>query len=1059
MKAKMLKIAGVKSDKEFYKKFPDEASFMKAHGKEFKKAMRGSKIERAQMGFDVTGTMTGPQLTPTAQNLQQQQMNWGQNFSNQPTPNQSWGTSDKKVNWAQGIPIVQNIVKGVQKLKEERDQLREARQMNQLVDVQAVAAESRSKQLPRHQYFRPEDVVYQPGQFNKPYGEGTNPLAQDGAVIRDNIGGNPTEIMNVYNPGTMYTDLGYEPLNDTEKMKQFLKGGKIPMAQTGFETFMNQQGGNEIASAIGQIPGLNSGGGDVGAGIGEAVGSIVPIPGAKKAFELAGRVFGSALDQKQKKIKAAQKRTQQSISNIIGQSTGLNIQNQFSSYMQNGGTTSPYEWVSHTWQPQVIATFGEHKMSDLLKPPQDADMLRAGGHLKEYTPPSAEAMFTGRPQFAMGGDLNVHWGGYVAPTAQNPFLPGDGIQMEGFGQSHNESDGKGNTGIGIDFHGNKVEIERKEPIVKLRDGGTGDENLTVFGNIIVKDPLAKLLDNRKVDNKDIAGMKFKHIVKLIGDKTNKQNKLIEKSSEGIDNLDVLSPFDQLALGTYNANIIGGNAKLKAYAAMTEDLAHLQNAVNTTEEEGLLGITDNGDVKTAKKGANIPKAQYGTVAGRRARGARSLDAPVPQGYLTLPTQPDAHDELAYSNPIFSYGAQPGLLPYEMAAGNPPITQESPITQAPTPGRATSRQIAAASTKDDYESRYGLSPWKGNRTGLGLATASELTTREWDQVADALGFKGRGNEEFQKFLLDNPKSKPLIERRHQTLYGKSPFVDSKLGAGWEGVAELIRPKTGSMDRTLRSIPSIAPAVISPSATPSKTVSTTPTTSKQGFDWMTAFNQVLPYLRPSDVENLDPNQIMGELYALSQNQVEPVWAQKIQPELGVPYDISLQDILNANQADYNATQRQVGYNPAALASLNAQKYAANQKVLGEQFRLNQAEKDKVYSENRNLLNQAKLQNMAILDKQYERQATALSKTKATTQAALNSIASKYAQNKLENRKLAVMENLYNYRYDPRFRLQNYQMAQFNTPTITSTTAKSGKSVNKKHFNSSVVKSLKNI
>jgi hypothetical protein len=77
--------------------------------------------------------------------------------------------------------------------------------------------------------------------------------------------------------------------------------------------------------------------------------------------------------------------------------------------------------------------------------------------------------------------------------------------------------------------------------------------------------------------------------------------------------------------------------------------------------------------------------------------------------------------------------------------------------------------------------------------------------------------------------------------------------------------------------------------------------------------------------------------------------------------------------------------------------------------------------------LLNQAKLQNLQILDTQAQRQAQALSNTKATTQAALNSIAAKYAQNKLDNRKLAVYENMYNFRYDPNFRLQNMQLAQF--------------------------------
>jgi hypothetical protein len=97
------------------------------------------------------------------------------------------------------------------------------------------------------------------------------------------------------------------------------------------------------------------------------------------------------------------------------------------------------------------------------------------------------------------------------------------------------------------------------------------------------------------------------------------------------------------------------------------------------------------------------------------------------------------------------------------------------------------------------------------------------------------------------------------------------------------------------------------------------------------------------------------------------------------------------------------------------------ANQKVLGEQFRANQAMRDKVYGDNRNILNQAKLTNLGILDKQYERQSQAMSNTKATTQAALNSISDKYAKNKLENRTLGVYENLYNYRYNDRGRAIN--------------------------------------
>jgi hypothetical protein len=50
MKAQILKIAGVKSEKEFYKKYPSEEAFMKIHGKAFKKAQTGMEISKAQLG-------------------------------------------------------------------------------------------------------------------------------------------------------------------------------------------------------------------------------------------------------------------------------------------------------------------------------------------------------------------------------------------------------------------------------------------------------------------------------------------------------------------------------------------------------------------------------------------------------------------------------------------------------------------------------------------------------------------------------------------------------------------------------------------------------------------------------------------------------------------------------------------------------------------------------------------------------------------------------------------------------------------------------------------------
>ena len=122
----------------------------------------------------------------------------------------------------------------------------------------------------------------------------------------------------------------------------------------------------------------------------------------------------------------------------------------------------------------------------------------------------------------------------------------------------------------------------------------------------------------------------------------------------------------------------------------------------------------------------------------------------------------------------------------------------------------------------------------------------------------------------------------------------------------------------------------------------------------------------------------------------------------------------------------------------SLGAQEYAANQKVLGEQFRMNQAMKNQIYKENRDKLDQFGLKNLAILDQQYDRQAKLRLKQKLLHRLLLILLVTKMRKSQLENRTLATMENLYNYRFDPRFRAMNMN-APFQPviPTIAGTTS----------------------
>jgi hypothetical protein len=192
----------------------------------------------------------------------------------------------------------------------------------------------------------------------------------------------------------------------------------------------------------------------------------------------------------------------------------------------------------------------------------------------------------------------------------------------------------------------------------------------------------------------------------------------------------------------------------------------------------------------------------------------------------------------------------------------------------------------------------------------------------------------------------------------------------------------------------------------------------------------SQAAPFLNDPLQEDLDPSQILGELTALATNQLQPVQAQTFQPELAVPMgDVSLQDQLNANQADFNALQRTLGYNPEALYALAAQKYTANQKTLADQFRLNQELQNQVFNKNRDSLNEAKLKNLGIYDQQYVRQEQAKSSTKAVFQEAMNSIANKTLQNKIENRTLATMSNMFpQYGFDANMRTRSVSPTFFN-------------------------------
>lgn len=945
MKAKMLKLAGVKSEKEFYKKFPTEEAFMKVHGKDFKKAFTGDTIGDLEGFEEMTGIGDSQQMSSKMLNIGKIA---GQAAGKGVVKGAAAG---KESGFTKAIgqmsPYAGKLAEGISMIKQQKNALKSAQQMQALSDLTLQATRLKPEQQERR-YVRPEDSMTTGEELFPVYGTGTNPLAKNGA-----------EIANTFAPNTLYDDLGYEPLYDSERVKQFFTGGKLSKAEMGeILTKLAGQGAGDKASQLMTSVMGESAGGNIGGTVGQMAGTAIAGPVGGMIGKVGGQLIGGLIDGTARKTKKIQAATDQNIMSAAMNNGFRGAQQQYTSFMEDGGNINP----------QVIKKFGDYSLEELLAADPTMDTLRAGGHLKEYTAPSARALQTYEeggyiPEMEAGGELQTHWGGYAEPISRNPYLPDSGETIMFRGQSHDESDGQGKTGIGITYGQNPVEVERGEPAVKLQDGGNS-ESLVVFGNLKIPSAFTSIL------GEEAKGKKFKNYVADLSKKENKQNKIIDKSSKGLDELDMNTPFDKLTLGSYKANILGANMKLKEIADKKMDASALQSAMNDTFD--MLGLEANND---------------GVVKADKGRKVEAL-GPVPKqnksgnyygGVSDLDIEKLKTNNKWYDWSKFNPKSESSVKKFQKAF-NEEAKKAGSKTSLKYDGKIGKQTVSAKIYEDEpIQAPYSETTFTGN-----LNTAPDEIMSGASDIT----------------IISDKKAKPVAK------------LDNK---------------------------------------------------KKDFPIMDMFNQVLPFLRPSDSERLDPNQLAGEMYAMSTNQLEPVQAQLFQPELNVPYDISLQDILNENQADFRSQQRMVGYNPAVQGMLNAQKYAANQKVLGEQFRMNQAQKQGVYDQNRATLNDAKLKNLGILDTQYTRQAAAKSNTKATTQAALNSIASKYAQNKLENRTLQAYENLYNYRFDPKMRAINMNplvdfdaMIQNAKGNVGSS---STKEKTKESRNGSIVKAIKSL
>lgn len=1075
MKAQILKIAGVKTEAEFYKKYPTEEAFMKKHGKELKKAQYGtyvaglkeqpvqkpmayddlyqdtiaamtgvSKEEKArqealaamQAGESSQGSGIGDSLGQIAGMMAKQGMLGGEGGGDISALSDAFGKNGKKMKKAQNglqgvikpkpMPKVEmaNLAKtkgfglnkledipastdrgfdykgaldkispalamqagpligAFQQIEQNKKDITKANQWADISEIGAQAALSRPEQSMRR-YARPEDNLV----------TGMNPLGKKDSLLAAQNG---AEIQNIYNPGDLYSDLGYEPLEDSN-VKQYVHGGQLHKAGfgdmlksintganavdlSGFAGIAGSLGG-ALGSAIGKGTGKGGPGSSIGSTVGGVLGNLIPIPGVGSLIgSTLGGLAGGLFDaDDQNKLQEAQDRQQAAITQATIGKGASNLQQANKAFMENGGYMNP------EYNPQVIAKFGDYSVDQLLAPPHDADMLRSGGHLAQvhYTPPTAEALYTGRDlpyqmqdggQLAMGGDLQVHRG-QAETLSYNPFLPDGGETIMFRGPSHDDG------GMPISYGNNGVEVEGGEPAVKLQDGGSPDGSLVVYGNMVIPDyGVAELGDE------SAKGKKFKHYVDDLSKIEAKQGKIIDKTTNLINNADANDKFEKLTLNTGQANLIGTTMKLKEIADKKKTAAAVQNAILDTAKE--MGVESDalakGKIKHAK--ANDPYAAFGA----KLETAQSGKSVSPTELWQLPKNERA--AIAKANGIKNYSGTKtqnekliGILNQAIAA---PIKASANATYSP---EQQPLGLGMMFAPEAYSPVSGITP-----------SAFPTIPSIYATPANTQGILRLSAPEKFDIMKGIPGFSKMVER--------GDLEDVKV----------VAPKLA------------AQAVAATPAATSKDSKKEDEKKKNKFPWdqvMTGVNSILPFVRPSNQIPLDPSQLSGELYALSQNQEEPVFAQSYQPLLSQATTISLQDQLNEITAQSRAAERMAQGNPAALAMIASQAAEAKNKVLGEQFRMNQGEAQRVAETNRQTMNEAQKMNLGLYDQQQQRAAQAKSNTKMQAITALNSINDKIAKQKLENRQVALQENLYNYRFTPNGVAYNINpLAQFN-------------------------------
>ena len=1078
MKAQILKIAGVKSEKEFYKKYPSEAAFMKVHGKEFKKAQKTNAIGKAQnyatLGTGITYSQDpvnfweNEQSTPSTQSTQGAQGNPYGTFA--PGNVNSWDIDNNgipdTIQKAEGNPLMNNNSSSTEEkkqpfdvsgalnfiggVKDAAEGIKAAEDLTKHLETWAGVSDVQKKAeisnffVPEqpNEYYRADELknIYAANERGNTTGRGTDVLnVQNGSMI----GGNPTEIQNMYsNEMTLYDDLGYEPFRESDDDRP------IKAYQNG-NMFGNIFGGGGSGdskpflggSAFGQ-GGLFGGGNGGASWLAGAMGgnssyakAASMIPGPVGMFTtMAAQMF----DPNPGKQRHALRRIGSNRAFGDRLAAAGNIHRQFGAVTQNGGDFPMYEeggYMNPEYNPQVITMFGDHTAEDFA---DYANKYRAGGHLKSYTEPSDRAMET----YAMGGKIQSHWGGNVEDVSYNPYMPGSGITSMIKGASHK------NGGVGISYGGNEaqngygyaasganmkaqIEAEGGESMIEMAEGGsvnpqTGeqDTNAVVIGNIPMNEKMAEATGDADLIEiaKQNPNTSMKKIFEQLTAEEVKAQQDLKKASKLAN--EAQSPLDTKTAETIRTS---AEAKLKMIANKKIKMAKYQDTLHKIKEsvseargknisaEALGRGQIKDDLDPVTKDAPIGNAKSGAYL-RKAQTGIGYDSKLD---LEEENSPNAYDvNNVESTPLDEVVIK--AIPKSQQQAVPPAAESSNTTSAPA---ATTSQDPVL-TEAEYNELVKLYN-EGAATSSGKSAAIKNFQRKYHQKFPKEALAAIQKTTKEKGLSNKAKQMGLTV--DDILAGKDiqKILESNEDEFWGDRTKQYMANVNAAYNKIPAAPSLQTNTLGAAA------STTGqgTKDKPGIDVvplkknnaLDALGMISQLFQRRQFPPMDQRQFAKEYVALAQNTPRPVPMQKPYVELDPIYRMNYNDVRASNTAGFRDMLRQNQGNPAADALAFSKFAQQNQTIGGEEFRTNQAIEQQVYGGNRAKMNANLERGLQLNANQANLQSITDTNTRKTTLEAIGSMSDKAMKYTADKNKFLTASNLFpTYAYGPNYQTQ---------------------------------------